>query len=268
MRVASISSKCIIGDVRKNLSTTIEWIKRMNIQGAEFILFPELNISGYTKDIDVLDKVIIEKDEIFKTLLECSRQSNAAFAIGFPEQENEKYFISHFIFDNGKMIGSHRKTHLSSNEKKVFTEGNQINVFQVKNISIGIQLCYETHFPELSFIQAKKGANLLAMAFASPKESSEIKRERLKKYIPARAYDNNCFVMVCNQDSVNEKGTVFPCLSFIIDPKGNVLAETGIDNKDMTLVELDFQQIEKIKQSKMAYFNAHKRIDWLKEYYG
>ncbi|MRT94630.1 nitrilase-related carbon-nitrogen hydrolase [Ancylomarina sp. 16SWW S1-10-2] len=268
MKVASVSSKCIIGDVGKNLSTTIEWIKKLNNQGAEFILFPELNLSGYTKDIDILDKVILEKKDVFKSLLEYSEQLNAAFAVGFPEQEDEKYFISHFVFDQGRMIGSHRKTHLSSNEREVFSEGSQLNVFQVKNINIGIQLCYETHFPELSFIQAKKGASLLAMAFASPKENSEIKLERFKKYIPARAYDNNCFVMVCNQDSVNENGTVFPSLSFILDPKGNVLAETGIDNKDIALVELDFQQVEKIKQSKMAYFNAHKRIDWLKEYYG
>jgi N-carbamoylputrescine amidase len=265
MKVAALSSKCLIGELQKNLSTTIHWIKKLDEQGVEFILFPELNLSGYTKNTDLLDKAILEKEAIFKCLEECSKQCNAAFAVGFPDREDDKYFISHFIFDEGKMIGSHRKTHLSANEKEVFTEGDQLEVFQVKEICIGIQLCYETHFPELSFIQTQKGAMLLAMAFASPKENSEVKAERLKRYLSARAYDNTCYVMACNQDSVNEKGTLFPPVSFILDPKGKVVVEFGQENDEVAWLELDIQQIEKIKQSKMGYFNAHKRVDWLKD---
>ncbi|WP_372754332.1 nitrilase-related carbon-nitrogen hydrolase [Labilibaculum sp.] len=266
MKVAAISSKSRIGDVNKNLSTTISWIKRLDAQGVEFILFPELNLSGYTRDVAILEKVLLAKEEVFGKLKECSKQSNAAFAVGFPDKEEEdKYFISHFVFHEGKILSSHRKTHLSANEKKTFTEGDQLPVFQVKGIGIGIQLCYETHFPELSFLQAQKGAMLLAMAFASPKESSQEKSERFQRYLPARAYDNSCYVMVCNQDTVNERGIIFPPVHFILDPKGKVAAESGSENKEVTLLELDLQLIGKIKTSKMAYFNAHKRVDWLKE---
>ncbi|WP_421920771.1 nitrilase-related carbon-nitrogen hydrolase [Marinifilum sp.] len=267
MRVAAVSSKSIIGNVQENLSVTIKWIKELNKKGAEFILFPEMNLSGYSKNKTVVDKVLLQKELLFSKLLEISNQVKLAFAFGFPEEEKGKYFISQFILSNGKIIGKHRKTHLSPSEKELYSEGDEIEVFLIRKLSLGIQLCYETHFPEISAIQAQKGANVMAMAFASPKETCRAKIDRFKRYIPARAYDNSCFAMTCNQVTENERGTVFPCASLIVDPKGNVLSESFVEENEFALADINLDGIERIKQSKMACFNAHKRTDWLREYY-
>lgn len=268
MIVAAVSSKSRIGDVEFNLSTTMDWIKSFDAQGVDFILFPELNLSGYIRDIEILKTVLLEKEALFTSLMEISKNTNSAFAVGFPEQEREKYFITHFVFDGGKIIGKHRKTHVSITEKEVYSEGDEINVFPVKEMFVGIQICYETHFPEISAIQAQKGANVLAMAFASPKETCQDKIERFKRYIPARAYDNSCFAMICNQVTTDKRGTVFPCASLIIDPKGKVLSESFVEENEFAVANIDFHEINRIRESKMAFFNSHKRTDWLKEYYG
>ncbi|RKE00050.1 nitrilase-related carbon-nitrogen hydrolase [Marinifilum flexuosum] len=267
MIVAVVSSKCRIGDVGFNLSTTMEWIKSFDEQGVNFILFPELNLSGYIRDIEILKTVLNEEEQVFTSLLEISKSTNLAFAVGFPEQEGERYFITHFVFEGGKVVGKHRKTHVSISEKEVYSEGDEINVFPVKDMRIGIQICYETHFPEISAIQAQKGANVLAMAFASPKETCQDKIERFKRYIPARAYDNACFAMICNQVTTNDRGTVFPCASLIIDPKGKVMSESFVEENEFAVAEIDISEINRIKESKMAFFNAHKRTEWLREYY-
>lgn len=267
MIVAAVSSKSRIGDVQFNLSTTMDWIKKFDAKGVDFILFSELNLSGYIRDIEMLKTVLKKKEHLFASLFEISKNINVAFAVGFPEQEGEKYFITHFVFEGGKIIGKHRKTHLSITEKEVYSEGDEINVFPVKDMRIGIQLCYETHFPEISAIQAQKGANVLAMAFASPKETCQDKIERFKRYIPARAYDNACFAMICNQVTTNERGTVFPCASLIIDPKGKVLSESFVEENEFAVADIDISKINRIKESKMAYFNACKRVGWLRENY-
>lgn len=264
MRLAAVSSKSILGDVKQNLSTTIEWIEELSRQEIDFILFPELNLSGYTKNIKTINAVLNQKEIVFRELLQLSEQIDSAFAVGFPEKSEEKYYISHFLFHKGKLLGKHRKTHLGSTEKDTFTEGNEINVFEADKLKIGIQLCYETHFPEISYIQAKQGANILAMAYASPKENSDTKLERFKRFLPARAYDNSCFIMACNMDGVTENKTAIPPLALIINPKGEILTQT---KQECSIVATDLKQTDKIHQSRMAYFNKWKRVKLFQEYY-
>ena len=91
---------------------------------------------------------------MFTKLLNTSKEVACAFAVGFPEKGNSNFYISHYLINNGEIIGIHRKTHLGPTEKEVFKAGDEINVFAVGELNIGIQLCYETHFPELSYAQA------------------------------------------------------------------------------------------------------------------
>lgn len=270
MKIAAVASESSICNIKQNLETTISWIEKLNKQGADFILFPELNLSGYTKKSTILNDVLKQKDAIFNKLISISEKSSAAFAIGFPEKSEDKYFISHFLFHNGKLVGVHQKTHLGSSEKEVFVEGNEINVFQVGKLKIGIQLCFETHYPEISYAQAKQGANVLALAFASPRENSKVKLERFKRYLPARAYDNNCFVVACNlqqKSKLQNSERNFPGLSLILAPKGKVLQQTISEEKGFVVVDVDLAEIERIKQSRMAHFNKEKRVELFQKYY-
>jgi len=268
MRLAAVGSRSVIGDVRNNLRTTMSWIEELSDRGADLILFPEMNVSGYTRDVDVINGLLEEKDSVFRELEDVSRGNDPAFAVGFPEREGGCVYISHHLFHGGKVVGVHRKTHLGPTEREVFSEGERIDVFRVGEMRIGLQLCFETHFPEISYIQARQGANVLAMGFASPKEDAGTKLERFKRHLTARAYDNSCFVIACNQESVNERGTAFPGLSLAIDPKGMVLGEDAHPGREHVLAECDLERIASIKRSSMAWFNRHKRDDLLRRYYG
>lgn len=278
MQLAAVSSTSVIGDVQKNLHTTVMWIEKLHTKGVDFALFPELNLSGYTKNIEILNHVHADKESTFKTLIALSKRVKTAFAVGFPEKNKEQFFISHFLFSQGKLVGTHRKTHLGSTEKEVFSEGDELDVFTIGELKIGMQLCYETHFPEVSYAQVKQGANILAMAFASPRETAKGKLERFKRFLPTRAYDNACFVMACNQnlnedcgqgireDQQKSAGNSLG-LSLIIDPKGNVLQEAISEEEEFVSCPCDLADIERIKGSKMAWFNPNKREEIIRKYY-
>lgn len=267
MKIASIHSRSRIGDLEFNLSETVSLVKELNEQKVEFALFPELNLSGYSHNPEIIKDVSNKKEQLFARLFQHTKELNIAFCVGFPELKNENYYISQVLIHKGKIKGIHRKTHLSPSEKTTFKEGYEIETFQTGELKLGMQLCFETHFPEISAVQANKKANLLCCSFASPNELAQEKLDRLKSFLCARAYDNSCYLMACNQSGETESGKEIPGLSLIINPKGKVIAKSLNPSNRYCIAELETAQINNIRNSKMAWFNSHKRIELFKKLY-
>ena len=267
MRLAAVASEGVIGDVEGNLRTTSSWLERLG-GDRDLILFPEMNVSGYTRDVAVVRRCASRSGEVFDELRDMSSRTDSAFAVGFPEEAGGRLFIAHHLFHDGDLVGTHSKTHLGPTERDVYSEGDRIDVFDVGEMRIGMQLCFETHVPEISYIQARQGANVLAMGFASPREDSSTKLERLKRHLVARAYDNACFLIACNLDSMSDRGTTIPGLGVAIDPKGVVLDEAVPERSTYVSVDCDLAEIERIRASSMGWFNGHKRDDLIRRHYG
>ena len=255
------------GDVFFNLRGILNILQKMKDKEVDFVLLPELCLSGYISSEDEINAVLNDKEKAFEHLKEFSKKNKPAFAFGFPEKIKESIYISHYLIVKGEIVGIHRKTHLGCTEKEIYDEENMLKVFNIDKLTVGMQLCFETHFPELSAIQAKMGANVLAMAFASPKEAENTKLERFKRFLCARAYDNSCYLLACNLAGETSKGANLPGLAMIIDPKGNVIAEEVKSSAGYCLAEFDTNALQHIYQSKMAHFNEFKRYEILKDFY-
>lgn len=267
MKIAAAYIHSVPGNIEHNIAETVQLINKLEQEGVEFILFPELNISGYINTPKLLSEVCAKKQSVLNRLKTISVKKAVTFAIGFPENENSYYYISQYLFYRGKIGGIHRKTHLGPTEQQLFTAGDTLHIHKAKNLSLGLQLCFETHFPEISYAQARQGASILCMAFASPRESSEIKLERFKRFLCARAYDNSCYVVACNLAGITSGGKRLSGLSLIIDPKGNILSESVHPGSGYCIAEFDQGTIEHIHQSKMAWFNRFKRHELFSQYY-
>ena len=267
MKIAAVHTYSLPGELDKNISETRKTISLLEADSPDFVLFPELNISGYIKSRELLEEVVIQKSNVMDQLLDISANTTMAISVGFPEKECNQYYISQHLFQNGKLVGRHRKTHLGPTEKETYSEADNLDVFELKNLNVGIQLCFETHFPEISYAQSKQGADILAMGFASPRETSAEKAERLKRYLCARAYDNSCYVIACNMAGKSESGREFDGLSMIIDPKGNVLCESQSNETGYCIAEFEKQKIMQIKESRMGWFNEYKRKDIMANIY-
>lgn len=267
MKIAAVHTCSVPGDVKFNMQQTQKMLKHLSDKQVDFILFPELNISGYTNQIKQLRNVVNQSPYILQQLKEMSLANSASFAVGLPCEMGGDYFIAHYLFERGEIAGIHRKTHLGPTEQHLFTAANIIETFKTGNMNVGIQLCFESHFPELSYVQACKGANILAVAFASPRESSEVKMERLKRFLCARAYDNGCYLLACNLSGETSKGAQLPGLSMIIDPKGNVVADSFASDSGYCIADIDKGEIERIHKSRMGWFNKYKRTEIFQNYY-
>ena len=71
--------------------------------------------------------------------------------------------------------------------------GDKIAVFDTDAGRVGIQICYDVEFPELSRILATQGLDILFVPFWTDTKNSYL---RVRHCAQARAIENECYVVI------------------------------------------------------------------------
>lgn len=154
-------------DVKHDLKHNINTICHLMLEKhADIFVLPELCVCGYLfEDKRSLKAVAqpVPDGEICKTMMNLSKQHACAIIFGMAELEQNKVYNTAVVVDNGHYIGKYRKIHLTNYEKTLFDKGNTNDVFTVQGIKIGVQICFDLWFPEVSREQIRKGAELLCV---------------------------------------------------------------------------------------------------------
>ena len=159
--------------------------------------------------------------------------------VGFMEQEEHQYFLTHGIWRANGTADFYRKTHLGARESEIFCPGDGLEVFSLScGLRIGFQICVETHFPEITQTYSLRGTEVIFAPHASPL-SAEKRRELWEKYIPARSYDNRVYMACCNLlDPVRFGGG---CMA--TDPRGEVIASSFEHRPGLLCFDADSERI-------------------------
>ena len=162
VKAALVVQNCIAGNFKKNLSSTLRLISKA-VQGkADFIIFPEMNLTGYTTGPDILSISRPLDDHLVKLFSDKAKKSNTTILIGLAERTfDDKIYATHLVFYSTGSFEIYRKIHTAPFEKKYFSAGNTIPVFKSHGLTFGIQLCYDVHFPELSLADLILRGNIL-----------------------------------------------------------------------------------------------------------
>jgi N-carbamoylputrescine amidase len=132
-------------------------------------------------------------------------------------------------------------------------------VFNFRDTTFGIELCYDTHFPELSTLLTLRGAEILFCLHASPRGTTEEKQRSWMRHLTARAYDNGVFVVACNQTGDNNDGLEFPGLAFALNPSGEVINEDISGDEGILIVDLTAAELVHVRENRMRYFFPNRR---------
>jgi predicted amidohydrolase len=262
IRIAAIICEARLGETGKNLDRTERWVVRAKKNGADIVCFPEMNVTGYavTEDIKKFAEDISGK--VVSQLLALARGEQVTILAGLAEKgENGQIFASHLVLGPEGVHGIYRKLYLAPPEKSVFSPGNRIPLFSFKDVTFGIQLCYDGHFPEISTHMALGGADIFFIPHASPRGTPQAKSSSWKRHLPARAYDNAVFVVACNQTGDNGKGLTFPGIAMVIGPDGQIMDEKASDTDDLLFVECKEKDLRRIRENRMHYFLPNRRED-------
>jgi predicted amidohydrolase len=186
----------------------------------DFVLFPELYLSGYT--LDRLDELACPADGgALAPVFEAAATCGTAVVIGFPELIGGGVANSAALIDrDGSLAGVYRKTHLFGDEASAFVCGDSLLVATLAGRRVAPLVCFDVEFPEPARAAARAGAELLVTISANmdPYWADHELATR------ARALENRLPLLYCNRVG-SEAGFDFVGGSRSVGPDGSVLAE-------------------------------------------
>ena len=211
-------------DVGANVSKGVSWLKRAVSQhGAELVVFPETVTTGYETGLDaqaLWDLVDEAPGRITQDIQAAARELGVY--VVWPSyrrgaQRGVVYNSAILIGPDGEIVGIYDKTHPAPWERTDgggwVTVGTRADVFETALGSIGMIICYDGDFPELSRLLAVKGAEIIVRA-------SALQRSYDIWYITnaARAYDNHVYLVASNLVGPDALGNYGFGHSMIVNP--------------------------------------------------
>ena len=264
--VAAVCMHSEPGEVDKNLERMESFVHEASERSAGAVLFPELSVSGYTLKEPEKIYDLARSRRILEKIVRMAHDARLIIMAGMVEilQEGRPY-ISHVVASPSGLLRVYRKTHLSPPEKEKYREGDSLDVFHERDLTFGLELCYESHFPEISTVLSLKGAEVLFMPHASPRGNPEEKMKSWLRHLPGRAFDNGVFVVACNQVGKTREGFVFPGVILALDPQGRILDSYAGNEETMVFLELKAEVVQETRAHRMRYFLPQRRNDLYKD---
>ena len=249
----------VVDNKETNIKKAIQMIKESKEQGADLAVLPEMFNCPYENEKFV---EYAEELNISKTLKEISKvakeESIHVLAGSIPELEindgSKSIYNTSVLFDNkGEFLGKHRKMHLFDidvkgkiyfKESDTLSAGNDFTVIKTDFATIGIGICYDIRFVELSRIMAIEGAEILIFPGAFNLTTGPAHWELLFR---SRALDNQAYAIgvapALDKDAnYNSFGH-----SIAVNPWGEVIEELDFD-EDLRIVEIDLDEINRIRE--------------------
>jgi len=245
-KVALAQISCKQGDKTENIRKIEENVTHAKTQGAKLVIFPELSLTGYTLRDQAYELAETIPGPSTSVLEEMAKKANVHIIVGMPELSEKTqstiYNTAVLVGPNG-FIGKYRKmylpTHSVFEEKRYFRPGYQTAAFDTKLGKIGLIICYDVFFPEVSRLTRLKGAQLIVCISASP----AIRRAFFETLTAARAIENTAFLAYVNLVGI-EDGLQFWGGSRLIGPNGKAIVKAKYDKEDLVIGELDYADIK------------------------
>jgi omega-amidase len=256
LRVALVQSHSELGDEhydprKPNLERALAAIERASEDGAELVVFGEMYLTGYHTDqwLHRWASTIDPPDAEIQALMVAAKRYDVHLIMGVasfgPPVPGDVYNSAVFIGPNG-VIGTYAKTHVAAfphmsdgtaaMERCFYSPGNSLPVFDSEIGRVGIQICYDLSFPEVSRAQTLKGADLLVNISASAGDASG--EEYWDHVAFTRASENAIWFVNCSIVGTQRGARLFGG-SRVMAPDGSTVAKAKIDEEDLLIVDLD-----------------------------
>jgi predicted amidohydrolase len=260
LRIAAAQMVSLVGDTATNLTSIERIVRKACDRKVDILCLSELCTNGYNAGDNDHPAAETSRSESVRCLSDLGRQTGLTFLAGLLERDGSGVFNTQIVFGPDGMHGHYRKTHVPTAENGIWCQGDSLPVFDHPKARFGIEICYDSHFPEVSTELAERGAEILFLPHASGGESGDDNLARWLRYMPARAYDNTVYVAVCNQVGDNGEVRAFTGVTFICDARGKVIAETEHgDQEEMIIADLKSADLQEARRNPETFFRYFRR---------
>ncbi|WP_353136922.1 bifunctional GNAT family N-acetyltransferase/carbon-nitrogen hydrolase family protein [Pseudopedobacter sp.] len=231
--------------------------------GADFILLPEFFntplMSPYNDlpEREAMKKLAEHTREIKEKILSFAVSYNVNIIAGsMPIVEGTKLFnISYLCHRSGK-IDAYKKVHITPNELRYYglEGGSEVKVFDTDCGKVGLLICYDVEFPELSRILADQGMKILFVPYMTDTQNGYM---RVRYCAQARAIENECYVAIAgsvgnlprvnNMDIQYSQSAVFTPSDFAF-PNNAIKAEATPNTEMVLIADVDLYALRDLHE--------------------
>jgi omega-amidase len=242
-------------DIGKNLEAIKRGIELASEKNVRLLLTQECALCGYPPvEIPSVDSINqIDQQEALKEISLLSQKYNMFIALGIVS------FIDNCVYNSVQLISpenteynSYNKRALWGWDKDNFTQGNEIGVYIIDGINVGIRICFEVRFPEYFRELFRNKVDLCLISFTDiGKPEQKGKLNIIQSHLISRATENVMYVLSAN--SISQYQLAPTCL---INPDGIILEMAPLNQESLITREIeilppDFGQEGRISNSKI-----------------
>lgn len=254
IKIAAIQMPTV-ADKMENVRTVKTYLEKIKDENPDFVILPEMFCCPYqTENFPIYAEK--EGGPVWQQLSGYAKQYGIYLIGGsMPEKDAEgNVYNTSYIFDReGKQIGKHRKVHLfdidvkggqTFKESDTLTAGDSDTVFDTEFGKIGVMLCFDIRFPELSRMMVNDGAKVIFVPAAFNMTTGPAHWELSFR---TRALDNQIYMVGCAPARDVSAGYISWGHSIVTDPWGRVIGMLD-ENEGILLAELDMDYEEQVRE--------------------
>ncbi len=229
----------------------------------DFALFPEffnaplMAENNHLSEPEALRELAKHTPTVVQKFSELAISYNINIISGsMPEIRNDRLYNIGYLCKRDGSIESYEKLHVTPDEAKVWgmERGKQLKVFDTDCGKIGILICYDVEFPELSRLLADEGMDILFVPFLTDTQNGY---SRVRNCAQARAIENECYVAIAgsvgnlpkvhNMDIQYAQSMVFTPCDFAF-PANGIKAEATPNTEMILIADVDIDLLRQLNQ--------------------
>ena len=237
-------------DKKNNLKKILKYISQAASKGSVLCAFPEFMMcytpsSQSAKELaDIAEKI---NGEFVSSISEAAKQ-NSIQVVGTLYEKSPKpnrvYDTSFLLDKNGKLISKYRKIHLYDalgfkESAKLYPGSSITKPVKTNAGKMGMMICYDLRFPEMSRMLASSGSEILVVPSAWVK--GKMKEEHWLTINKTRAIENGCYVI-----SPDQVGNVYCGRSLVVDPYGKILLDMK-KKEGIGVVNISLDEVKQVR---------------------
>ena len=239
------------------------FIDSVSAYRCDFALFPEffnaplMAENNHLPESQAIRELAKHTSGIVKKFSELAISYNINIITGsMPEVKDELLYNVGYLCKRDGSVERYEKLHVTPDEAKVWgmQGGSELKTFDTDCGKIGILICYDSEFPELSRLLADEGMDILFIPFLTDTQNGY---SRVRHCAQARAIENECYVAIAgsvgnlpkvnNMDIQYAQSMVFtPCdFSF---PANGIKAESTTNTEMILIADVDLDLLKDLNQ--------------------
>jgi predicted amidohydrolase len=208
-------------------------------RGADVVLFPECAVTGYGYDFSSLTPKEIR--EALHAISGLAARWRVNLLVGSPVYRNGRWQNCLVVFDRtGRAVHCYAKCQLTEADRRSFSPGNSIALFELDGVCATAIICHERRYPELVRLAVMAGAQVLFHPNAGMDTLAVSRRKRGgRDGIAVRAFENGIYYVFANSVGPQGKGKWSAGDSKIVAPDEQVLGLANNRDEGIIVADLD-----------------------------